>query len=503
MRNEPSIFVSYASSQRLWANWLHNELLALNLRVELDSEDWRIGDGVVNKINDALVKHKIFLALWSPDYFTRDRWTIDEINAAYGLYRQGVLSIIPFYVEPVDTVPPLYKNLISSVLYDLTEKATRYELRLRLEPIIGRPLRTYPSPSKIVTFPGKTLVSHTAFAKLELASKADLLRIADEQSKKVLTPSSNEDVNLYALEDIAYQLRLLSRSYNSEPPQYVLKQVLTLWSDLDLAEKLAQNNPSRFIDVLVLKSRAYGLQSYAALDLGDPKSAFRHAIAMKLTAQKANHSELVAWALGTQTLIYSFDDEYKRALPLIEEGLRLPISGMARSRLHSRAVMCWSEFGHLENTIKSIRASEKIVDEEPWSRDEADGIFFFSRAKHHYYAGTGLMAFSVEQARQAEKETSKAIELFKTGDDDTKSISDELLASIYLATSISKQDRIDEVLDTLSPILTIDPEYRTSWHLLELRALWKSLKLTKRFRDSVITERILEAINEFEKDINV
>jgi tetratricopeptide (TPR) repeat protein len=251
-----------------------------------------------------------------------------------------------------------------------------------------------------------------------------------------------------------------------------------------------------------MQSRAYGLQSYAMLDLGDSAGAFRTAVAMKSCAEKVNHAELIAWALGTQTLILSFDNQYKPALPLINEGLQLPISGMARSRLHCRAVMCWSELGDLQNTISSIRESEKTIDISPGSPDEADGIFYFSRAKHHYYAGTGLLEFSIDQARQAEKETRQAITMFAEGNEDTKSISDELLSYIYLAESIFKQGRIDEILDTINPVLTAAREFRTSWHLRNLRSLGASLKASERFRDSEITAKIFNAIQDFEKSLD-
>jgi tetratricopeptide (TPR) repeat protein len=498
---KPSVFISYTGPQRLWAKWVRNELLAIDFDVEMDVEDWKIGEGLISRINEALSTHKFFLALWSKDYFSTEHWTVNEIDAAYSLYRQNLLVIIPFYIESGYIAPPLYQSLISSNLYGLTENAARFEFRSRLEPYANRSLKTLPSPRTSVQFPGSILSSQNSELKIESTTKAALLKMADEKARKVLSPQLPETVNAYALEDIANQLRVLSRSYNAEPPSRVLENTLQLWGDLDIAEVSASHDPKRLIDVLVMKSRAFGLQSYATMDMGDTKSAFRNAVAMKFFAEKANHEELAAWALGTQALILRLDKQFERALPLIDEGLRLPISGMARSRLYCQAVLSWAEIGNLDTILSLLEESEKSIDKRPGSSDEADGIFFFSRAKHHYYAGNALMRSYFDQAKRAEKETRLALTLFAEGDDDTKSVSDELIASIHLAISISNQGRIDEILETLQPVIAADPEYRTAWHLRWLQRLEIGLKARKRYGNSEFAAKLYEVIQKYEHSL--
>lgn len=481
----------------LWAKWIRNELLAIDFDVEMDAEDWKIGEGLIHKINDALLRHRIFLAVWSKDYFSNERWTVNEIDAAYSLHHHNKLVIVPFYVESGFVVPPLYQGLISSSLYGMTENAARHEIRLRLEPYANKTIRTFPSPRTLVQFPGTIIGSQNSDLKIESITKNALLKMADEQARKVLSPQVPETINTYALEDIAYQIRALSRSYNNEPPSKVLEHTLQLWGDLEIAELSARQNPKKLIDVLVMKGRAFGLQAYATLDMGDSRSAFKNAVAMKLFAEKANHAELTAWALGTQALILRFDKQYERALPLIDEGLRLPLSGMARSRLYCQAILSWAELGNLDKILSLLENSEKSIDEHPGSPDEADGIFFFSRAKHHYYAGNALMRSYFGQSKRAEKETKQALTLFEEGNEDTKSISDELIATIHLAISVSNQGRIDEVLEILKPVLTADTEYRTAWHLRWLQRLETGLKVRKRFRSSEIAKKLSDTIQDF------
>ncbi|MCL5428320.1 MAG: toll/interleukin-1 receptor domain-containing protein [Chloroflexi bacterium] len=499
MASKSGIFLSYTSSQKHWADWVQNELLSVDFDVEMDSENWRMGETITQKINDALLRHSIFLPLWSKDYFDSRHWTNDEINAAYNLHRKNYLKIVPFYIEPEFTAPPLYQSLISSSLFGLTENAARHELRLKLQPYADKPLRTMPLPTKHVQFP-RPLGTSLPFITTGHHNKSELLEAASNQAGKVLLPQIHGVPNVYALEDIAKQLSLLSRSYNSEPPLAILEKVLHLWRDLDLAEEIAKNNPAQLIDIYVMKSRAFGIQSYATMDLGDSKTAFSSAIAMKAYSDKAGHSDLTAWAIGTQAMINRFDKQDRKALEIAAEGFKSSVSGIALARLHCQAALSWAELGDFQKTMSSLTESENLVGTRPSNLNESDGIFFFSPAKYHYYAGNSLMRFAPDYANHAEQETRLALKMFEEGDEDTKSISDELIAAIHLATSIFHQGRIDEILDTLQPVLTASREFRTSWHLWWLQRLGYSLEKSEHFNSSEVTEKILNAIRGFEAD---
>lgn len=493
---EPSVFISYATPDAAWANWICHELLALSIETEMDKNDWRSGDGLVDKINDAILKHKIFLPIWSTFYFSESRWTQDEIKAAYNFHRKGALNIVPFNIEPDVNVPPLFATLISTNLYGLAETAARYEFRRQLEKYIARPLKTGPVPQKKVQFPGAVSSPSTSFKITQSKSNLDLIEKADEQARLALSLRP-QSIDPYALENLANEVRLLSRSYNSEPPSTILHRVLPLNDELDLMTEVVQHSPARLADVFVMKSRVLGLESYAALDMGDPKVALRSALAMTRFAEEAGHTELTAWGLGTQSMILRFDGDIKRAQEKTRKGLDLHPSGMAAARLHCQAALNWSEIGDLSNTRGSLDLSEQTVEGQPQSPDEADGIFFFSLAKHHYYAGCGYLKFEPIYASFAERESRQAIALFSEGNEDTRSVSDELLAIVHLTMAIARQGRIDEILGALQPLLRASIEFRTAWHYLWLQRLVTSLNNNTRFRNSEVLNSLIHAVQEF------
>lgn len=500
MTQDPGVFISYAGPDVGWANWVHNELLALGLRAELDRSNWKRGDNLVNKINIALTKNQIFLPLWSTHYFSDGRWTLDEINAAYIRVRESTLAMIPLYIETEFTVPALFRSFSAGNLFGLTENAARHELRMVLEAHVGRRLRTRGLPKAQVQFPGVSDAPKKSIALAISDTSASLLKQARQKARSAISLSTASG---NAIDFLAFQLKKLSRSYNNEPPSTILTQLLPLIDELVLIETLSQNNPSALADVFVMKSRAFGLQSYACLDMGDSEAAYASVLAMETHASRAGHAELTAWALGTKALIFRFEGQDGKAFQSISEGLQLGLSGMARARLHCQEALYWSEMGNLQGTLNAIGMSDSVVEGPPQSPDEADGIFFFSRAKHHYYAGSGLLRFYPDNSSRAEEESRRALRLFSQGDEDTKSISDELVATVHLATSIYRQGRVEEILTSLQPLLTVEPAYRTSWHLWWLQRLGNNLENNDRYRTSDVTGFLLSAIEDFRRGMAI
>lgn len=497
---QPSIFISYATSDQPWAKWVQNELLALNIEVEVDFSEWHAGASCPDRINAALLKHELFLALWSNNYFINNSWSKDEFEAAYYLNKYNRIIIIPLLINKEISIPPLYNKYIHINLFSLTEKAARTELRRQLSHhFSGNSILNGPLPRTKVDFPqlrpNAEIRAHRTLSQMDIA----LIKQGDQQAKRVLDSAPQSATPVF-LADIAGEIKRLSRSYASEPPAAVLKQSIELFENLRIASESEKQNPLNMADIYVMESRLFGIQSYATLDMGSPHEALRNARAMVLRATIARHSELVAWGYGTQSMILRFQGQLDTATRKAEEGLANKPRGMSAARLHCQMALNWSEKGNTQKTFESLELSEKTVEGSPESPEEADGIFFFSPAKHHYYAGCGLLNCPPRYSKDAEKESRKALKLFAHGNEDTRSLNDELLATIHLSTAIYRQGRIEEILESLTRLLKADPAFRTAWHYLWLQRLSIQLTTKRRYRGAEATRKIVAAVEDFCSD---
>jgi hypothetical protein len=143
-------FVSHAGADRAWAEWVAWQLTDAGYTVELDSWDWPVGQNFVLAISDALAGCDRVLALFSPAYFERARYTTQEWTAALlpGPGRdQG--RLVPVRVEdvPAGTMPEVLRPLIFCDLFGLDAPQAR---RVLLEAVKG-PSRPDGEP----VFPGR------------------------------------------------------------------------------------------------------------------------------------------------------------------------------------------------------------------------------------------------------------------------------------------------------------------------------------------------------------
>ena len=136
-------FVSYAGPDRPWAEWVAQQLERHDFAVELAAWDWSAGDNFVLRMNDALERADRVLALYSPAYFARDRFTTQEWSAVLADER-GAGRLVPVRVAEV-TPPPILRPLVFRDLFGLPELRARQVL---LEAVAGsgRPLGDVPFP---------------------------------------------------------------------------------------------------------------------------------------------------------------------------------------------------------------------------------------------------------------------------------------------------------------------------------------------------------------------
>ena len=143
-------FVSHAGADRAWAEWVAWQLTDAGYTVELAVWDWAAGRNLVLAISDALGRCDRVLALFSPAYFERSRYTTEEWTGAlvHGPGR-GRGRLVPVRVENVLTedMPAVLRSLLFYDLFDLDIADAR---RVLLEAAAG-PKRPDGEP----VFPGR------------------------------------------------------------------------------------------------------------------------------------------------------------------------------------------------------------------------------------------------------------------------------------------------------------------------------------------------------------
>ncbi|MFC1407956.1 FxSxx-COOH system tetratricopeptide repeat protein [Streptacidiphilus sp. N1-12] len=142
-------FVSHAGADRAWAEWVAWQLREAGYQVELDFWDWAAGDNFILKMNDALAGDARMVALFSPAYFERTRFTTEEWAAVLAA-KQKMVPVRIDAVSPAAT-PPLLRALLAPSLYGLDEPAAAAELL--------RAVRGPAAPATAPAFPGTTTPS--------------------------------------------------------------------------------------------------------------------------------------------------------------------------------------------------------------------------------------------------------------------------------------------------------------------------------------------------------
>jgi hypothetical protein len=161
-------FISYASADKEWAQWLAWELQSQGFSVFLDS--WQImpGDSIASRLSDAINVSKNFIALISSNYM-QSHWPQSEMMS---VVLQGPISgprILPILIEDVP-VPPLLQTIGALNIVGRSRKEASDLLRsaLKRQPEDIGPVEfpTYPEPNaeKLApprAEPGRIFVSYS------------------------------------------------------------------------------------------------------------------------------------------------------------------------------------------------------------------------------------------------------------------------------------------------------------------------------------------------------
>ncbi len=139
-------FISHASVDQQWAEWIGQQLTGAGYTVELDVWAWAAGTNFVEAMRAALDRADRVLAVYTDAYFTRPFAQVEH----HGAFTTEITSrpgrLVPVLVEPCD-VPELYAPLVRIDLAGLD----RDEARRRLLAGVAAPPGPPPDP---VGFPG-------------------------------------------------------------------------------------------------------------------------------------------------------------------------------------------------------------------------------------------------------------------------------------------------------------------------------------------------------------
>jgi tetratricopeptide (TPR) repeat protein len=254
--------------------------------------------------------------------------------------------------------------------------------------------------------------------------------------------------------------------------------------------------PKQSRDLHLVAALLFGIGAYACLDLGHPEAAMTQAEAGHICAAFAGHDGLRAWMYGTQSLIARFQGRYLQALDLAREGLRYAATGTALDRLRcgeAQSLACLGDRGAARRALDlAAEARERIT-----TPDIAGGLFRFTEAKHAYYSGSALIWLpEPEEAKLAEDQSDRAIELFAAGPPEERNLADEALAHVYLGTARVILGDLDGVLEAIRPVLDIPSGRRISWQRKRLARLGAMLDV-HRFQRSPLAIALKEEIFAF------
>lgn len=253
--------------------------------------------------------------------------------------------------------------------------------------------------------------------------------------------------------------------YLASPPGPMMDRAHVLRGEAFERIRSGHHRPADRSDLYVAAGRLSGVLSYALLDMGDADEALEHATAAGRCAEFAGDAELAAWVAGTKSLIARFQGDYGHALAYVRDGYQWVGAGhgTGEARLRCGEAQCLANLGDSRAANQALDGAE-TARERIRRPDTLEGLFGFSRAKQSYYAGSSLIWLQGgHDAERAQREALEAIGLWQSGPVEERSLDDERLAHIYLATARVQLDDVEGAADALVPVLSLPVEDQISW----------------------------------------
>jgi transcriptional regulator with XRE-family HTH domain len=284
--------------------------------------------------------------------------------------------------------------------------------------------------------------------------------------------------------------------YLASPPGPMMDRAHTLRGEAFERLRSGHHRIQDRSDLYLTAGRLSGVLSYALLDMGDADEALEHATAAGRCAELAGDAELAAWVAGTKSLIARFQGDYGRALEYVRDGYQWVGHGQGtgEARLRCGEAQCLANLGDSRAANQALDGAE-AARERIRRPDSLEGLFGFSRAKQSYYAGSSLIWLQGgHDAERAQREALEAIGLWQSGPAEERSLDDERLAHIYLATARVQLDDVEGAADALAPVLSLPVEDQISWIVKRMDRVAGMLS-APRYAGSRVAAETVESIN--------
>jgi transcriptional regulator with XRE-family HTH domain len=332
---------------------------------------------------------------------------------------------------------------------------------------------------------------HREDAERREAAAAHRIRAAALAMSRDLTALADLDIS-----ELQEGVSATAVDYLASPPAPMMDRAHVLRGEAFERLRSGHHRPQDRSDLYVAAGRLSGVLSYALLDMGDADEALEHATAAGRCAEFAGDAELAAWVAGTKSLIARFQGDYGRALEYVRDGYQWVGHGQGtgEARLRCGEAQCLANLGDSRAANAALDGAEQAR-ERIRRPDSLSGLFGFSRAKQSYYAGSSLIWLQGgHDAERAAREATAAIELWEAGPVEERSLDDERLAHIYLATARVQLDDVEGAADAIRPVLSLPVEEQISWIVKRAERLAGMLS-APRYAGNQTAAETVEAIN--------
>jgi hypothetical protein len=297
---------------------------------------------------------------------------------------------------------------------------------------------------------------------------------AAHESQEFLAHWESRCLSPETAEEFAEDLSRLSAEYVCQPLDAVFDELVAVRNRAcGLLDQQRRTSDTR--GLLFTAALACGLLAHASVDLGDRRAAAHQARVAFRLAGEAGHNGLVAWVLGTQSLIAYCLRVPDKAVAFACQGEAYARSGNGKVRLAALKARGYAAQRNGPAAGQALTEAGIAHDQvrEADDLESMGGILAFPVAKQHYYAAS--TAALVSDGSAAQMHAQQAITAYETSPEESCSYGDLALSRVYLAQAqmLQPKDRQDPAGagDALRPVMALPPEQRIAGLHRPLRRL--------------------------------
>ena len=289
----------------------------------------------------------------------------------------------------------------------------------------------------------------------------DLIASAAAQARGHAEQSAVTGIGPGTVEQYAADVTRLSRAYVSAPP---LPLFAAMHRELALVQAALDRKayPDQARELNFLAGALCGLMANASLDVGREQAADDLARAAWTYGRIIDNGPLMAWARGTQALAAIWDQRYRDAARLAEDGLAHDPAGMSAVRLHAIDARALADSGGPAQARAAMAAAQHAAaNAGPDAlHDGIGGEFAFDQAKLSYYGAIALLG--TDDPAAAERSAAQAVGLYQAVPERFRSYGCTALAQVELAKVQLETGNLDDAAQALGSVLAPDPSRRIS-----------------------------------------